>query len=133
MKLTTKSEYSLLACIYLAREYNKRLVSSTEISEHYNISKKYIETLLTMLKQRNILRSKAGKNGGYSLAREPKKIFLSEIVRTMDGALSPLASASEKYYQPGPLEDEKKVNDFFRYIRDFIAKKMETTSLAEFI
>lgn len=133
MKLTTKSEYSLLACIYLAREFNNRMVSSAEISEHYNLSKKYIETLLTMLKQRNILRSKTGKNGGYSLARDPKKIFLSEIVRTMDGALSPLASASENFYEPGPIEDEKKLNEFFRYIRDFIANKMETTSLAEFL
>jgi len=133
MKLTTKSVYSLLACIYLAREFNKRMVSSSEISEHYNISQKYIETLLTTLKQRNILLSKAGKNGGYSLAREPGKIFLSEIVRTMDGALSPLASASENFYEPGPLENEPRLNGFFRDMRDFIANKMETTSLAEFV
>ncbi|PLX16818.1 MAG: Rrf2 family transcriptional regulator [Candidatus Muiribacterium halophilum] len=133
MKLTTKSEYSLLACIYIARYFNKKMISSLEISEHYNISKKYIETLLTTLKQRNILISKAGKNGGYSLAREPKDIFLSEIVRTMDGALSPLASASENFYEPGPLENEPGLNDFFREIRDYIAKRMESTSLADFM
>lgn len=129
MKLTTKSEYSLLAMIYIARHQSERYVKIEEISTYYKISKKYLEHLLFILKQNHYITTKRGANGGYCLNKKPSEITLAEIIRLMDGALAPVESVSHYFYQSTPLEKEEKVIGVFKEIRDFIADKMERTTL----
>ena len=89
MKLTTKSEYSILALVYIARHQQEGFIKIDRICSHYNISKKYLELLFTILKQNRYLKTKRGSAGGYSLARPAGKISIAEIIRLMDGALAP--------------------------------------------
>jgi len=43
MKLTTKSEYSILALIYIARNEKKGFIKLEEISTKYDIPRKYLK------------------------------------------------------------------------------------------
>jgi Rrf2 family protein len=133
MKLTTRSEYSLLAMIFIARNQKDGYVRSKDISEFYGLSKKYMDSFLSILKQQGLLKAKTGKYGGFRLARSADRIFLAEIVRTMDGPLAPTDSVSEFFYSDTPLSSEGQAISFFREIRDYIAHKMEKTSLAEIL
>ena len=74
MKLTTKSEYSLLALIYLARAGRDEFVKIEDICENYAIPKKYLEQLLTVLKQSGFRHAKRGASGGYVLSKDPSQI-----------------------------------------------------------
>ncbi len=133
MKLTTKSEYSLLALIYLARNPDENYISIDVICEKYDISKKYLETLATILRQNHYIVTKRGANGGYKLARPAAEISVADIIRLMDGALAPTESVSEYFYADTPLLKEQKVLKVFREIRDYIAHKLEKLTLAELI
>ena len=133
MKLTTKSEYSLLALVYIARHKDKSFIKIDDICNEYNISKKYIEQLLYVLKGNRYIKTKRGISGGYTLARDPKKITMAEIIRLMDGALAPTDSVSEFFYSHTPIEKEEKMLKVFREIRDYVAKKMEKLTLADLI
>lgn len=133
MKLTTKSEYSILAMIYLARHSVDRYIKIEDICSEYDISKKYLQTLITTLKQSRYISTKRGANGGYKLAKPAEDISLAEIIRLMDGPLAPVDSVSEYYYSETPLMKEKKVLNEFREIRDYIAGKMERLTLADLI
>lgn len=133
MKLTTKSEYSILALIYLARHGEDRYVRIEEICSEYDISKKYLETLITALKQNRYIITKRGANGGYKLAKAPDKISMAEIIRLMDGALAPTESVSTYFYADTPLSREKKVLAEFKDIRDYISNKLEKLKLKDLL
>lgn len=133
MKLTTKSEYSILALIHLARHEKDGYVKVEDICAKYDMPKKYLEQLLIVLKNNHFIRTKRGKAGGICLARPASRIKIADVIRLMDGALAPVESVSTYFYSHSPLEKEKKVLNVFREIRDYIAAKMEKLRLSELI
>ncbi|MBN3038898.1 MAG: Rrf2 family transcriptional regulator [Candidatus Omnitrophica bacterium] len=133
MRLTTKSEYSLLALIYIARHQKHGLVKIEDICEKYAIPKKYLEHLLLVLKQNRFLKAKRGSSGGYRLAMPADKVNIAEIIRLMDGALAPTESVSTYFFAHTPLEKEKKIIAVFREIRDYVAKRLERLKLSDLV
>ncbi len=131
MKLTTKSEYSILALIYIARRRKAGYTKIEEICSHYNIPKKYLELLLGILKQGGYIKTRRGTAGGYALAKPASKISLAEIIRLMDGALAPTESVSQYFFSHTPLETEKKIMKVFKGIRDYIAGRLEAIKLSD--
>ncbi|MBW1854893.1 MAG: Rrf2 family transcriptional regulator [Deltaproteobacteria bacterium] len=131
MKLTTKSEYSILALIYLARNEKEGFVKIEVICSEYDISKKYLELLFTILKQNRYVKTKRGANGGYKLAKPASQISVAEIIRLMDGALASTESVSKYFYSDTPLAKEKKILIVFKEIRDYISKRLEALKLSD--
>jgi len=133
MKLTTKSEYSLLALIYIARNEERGFVKMEDICKEYGISKKYLEQIFSSLKQTRYIKTKTGASGGYKLAKPSKKISVAEVVRLMDGALAPTLAVSKYFFEHTPLEKEKKVIVFFKTIRDYISDKVERLKISDLV
>lgn len=133
MRLTTKSEYSLLALIYIARYGRNSYVKIEDICKEYGISKKYLEHLLMILKQNRYVRTRRGARGGYALAKPGSKINVAQIIRLMDGALAPTESVSLYYFSETPLMRERKIMAVFKDIRDYAAKKLEKLKLSDLV
>ena len=133
MKLTTKSEYSLLALIYIARHEKNGYIRIEEICAHYNIPAKYLEHLMTTMKQNRVVKSRRGMGGGYQLGRPARDIRIAEVIRLMDGALAPTESVSTYYYAHTPLEQEQKIMDVFQDIRNYVARKLERLRLSDLV
>lgn len=130
MRLTTKSEYALLALIYVSR-HDDALVRVDTMCAEYGLSKKYLENLLTILKNQRYLKTKRGTGGGYALARAASTITVAEIIRLMDGPLAPIESASHYFFSHTPLEKEKKIMKVMKEIRNFIAHRLEKLTIAD--
>lgn len=137
MKLTTKSEYTLLLLIGLAR---KEQMNETAAPVHLdilcrenNVPVKYAELLFSSLKKGHIVKAKRGSSGGYLLARPASEISIAEIIRLMDGALAPTESVSHFFYSDTPLTRETKLLSVFQDIRDYIANRLENLYLSDFI
>ncbi len=133
MRLTYKTEYALLALIYLARKSGANSVLAQEISEAQQIPKKFLQQIFSQLKQARYINAVRGKNGGYRLAKEPKDITVAEIVRLFDGPLASTSAVSKYFYAAAPIEREKKALELLREVREFTAKKLESTTLADLI
>lgn len=133
MKLTTKSEYSILALIYIARHERKGYIKMEGICSKYNIPRKYLEQLLLVLKLNRYLKAKRGASGGYKLAMSATKINIAQIIRLMDGALASTESASKYYFSHTPLEKEKKVMRVLKEIRDYVANKLENLKISDLV
>lgn len=133
MRLTTKSEYSLLALIYMARHEKKGFIKIKDICSRYNMPRKYLESLFLMLRQNRLIRTKRGSSGGYRLAMPTKEINIARIIRLMDGALAPTESASVNFFSHTPLEQEKKAIKVFKEIRDYIANRLEHLRLSDLV
>ena len=131
MKLTSRSEYALLALIHLARHNDEEFISVDTIAQAQGIPPKFLEQILLALKRSHFLRSVKGQHGGYQLAKAPKQISLAEVIRLFDGALAPTDSVSENFYESTPIEKEQKVTKVFKNIRDYTSKKLEGTTIAD--
>jgi Rrf2 family protein len=131
MKLTTRSEYGLLALVYLARHKDQGFISIETIAKAQGIPPKFLEQLMLALKRAHFLRSTKGQRGGYALSKEPDQITLAEVIRLFDGALAPTESVSENFYESTPIEKEKKLTKVFKDIRDYISQKLEKTTIAD--
>lgn len=131
MKLTSRSEYALLALVYLARNDREGFTSVETIALAQSIPPKFLEQILLALKRAKYLRSSKGQRGGYRLARPADKISLAEIIRLFDGALAPTESVSLNFYESTPIEKEQSLVSVFKNIRDYVAEKLEATTLAD--
>ena len=131
MKLTSRSEYALLALVYLARHEEDDYLSVVTIAQAQGIPPKFLEQILLALKRAHFLRSTKGQHGGYQMAKSPKQISLAEVIRLFDGALAPTESVSENFYESTPIEKEKNVVAVFKDIRDYVSEKLETTMLSD--
>lgn len=131
MKLTTRSEYALLALVYLARHENDGYISVDTIAQAQKIPPKFLEQLMLALKRAHFVHSAKGQHGGYALAKPSKQITLAEIIRLFDGALAPTESVSENFYESTPIEKEKSLVKVFKNIRDYVSHKLETTTIAD--
>ncbi len=133
MKLTTRSEYALLALTYLARHGNEGYISIDTVAKAQDIPSKFLEQLMLAMKRAHLLRSTKGQHGGYTLAKAPNEITLAEVIRLFDGALAPTESVSENFYEPTPIEKEKGLVKVFKDIRNYVSTKLEKTTIADVI
>lgn len=131
MKLTTKSEYTILALLHMARKGRGGYTKIGEICKTCDIPKKYLELLLSSLRQNRYIQTRRGTQGGYKLARPTDTITIAEIIRLMDGALAPTESVSTYFFADTPLSREPRMLQVFRDIRDYIAQRLEKLTLAD--
>ncbi len=94
MHISTKGEYGVRVMIDLARYYNKKLRSLTDISQDEGLPVQYLEQLIKKLRDADLVMSARGAHGGYQLSRPPEEIRMSEVLSVLEGALSPYACLS---------------------------------------
>ncbi len=131
MKLTSRSEYALLALLALSRHEPGVFISGEAIATEQGIPPKFLQQIFLVLKHGRYVQSSKGQRGGYRLAKPPEMITLAEIVRLFDGALAPTESVSRYFYESTPVEKETKLVGVFREIRDYVADRLEKTTLAD--
>ena len=131
MKLTSRSEYALLALVHLARNAAGGYVPVQSIAEAQGIPARFLEQILLALKRARYVRSLKGQHGGYCLASPADRITLAEVIRSIDGALAPTESASKYFYATTPIEKERKLLRVFREIRDLVSSRLEGTTIAD--
>ncbi len=96
MKLSSKTEYAILALLELGQRYDKGLVLSREIASSRDIPESFIERILLTLKNGGVIVSVRGANGGHCLARDPGKISVREIIELFEGSLAPIDCVNER-------------------------------------
>lgn len=88
MRLSTRATYGMRLCFMLA--LSKAPLSASQLVKQTDVSIKYIEQLLAMLKRGGIVNSYRGKAGGYVLSRDPREITLGDMLDALgDGFDAP--------------------------------------------
>ncbi len=88
MRVSRSTGYALLAVGYIAKNQGDGVVLSQDISNQYDIPLEYLLKILQQLVRANVLRSKRGPRGGFSLAKPPAKITMLEVIEAVDGPLT---------------------------------------------
>ena len=91
MLISTKGRYALRIMIDLAENSGDGYVPLKEMAARQNISEKYLESILKVLVQNNLLAGLRGKGGGYRLTKAPQLYTVGSILRLTEGSLAPVA------------------------------------------
>lgn len=94
MRLSATDIYAFQALGFLATRPQGEWVPSNAISEATGVARPYLLHVLATLTNRGIVTSKKGAGGGYGLARPASDITLGDVMRAVDGPVSPLACVS---------------------------------------
>lgn len=89
MKLSTKGRYGLRAAVDLAM-HSGETVALSAIAERQKITVSYLEQIIPKLRKVGIVNSVRGAQGGYTLARPPEQISVGDVLRALEGNLSPV-------------------------------------------
>ena len=95
MKISTKGRYALCVMLDLAQHYGEGCIAMKDIAARQNISKKYLEQIVSLLNRPEILKTVRGAQGGYMLARTPDKYTVAEILKLAEGSLAPIPNLED--------------------------------------
>ena len=85
MRILTKIQCGLVIIADIAiNSEDGGAVNLYEIAERRAISVKYLEQIVTRLRQSSLVKSIKGPHGGYILSRSPDKITVKEIFDAID-------------------------------------------------
>ena len=130
MKISQKGLYALQALMVLARRYRQGAIRIRDIAYEENLPEKFLELILLELKNARMVESVRGAKGGYQLKRPPNQIFLSEVIRTIDGPLAPFADGAGLQQLIDSDKQHRQLYSVFMEVRNAAAQILENTSLA---
>ncbi len=108
MKISITAQYGLIAAGCIAEQADGGWVMAETISAKYGIPWAYLLKIMKEMVKANVLRSKRGPRGGYTLARPAKEITLLEIIEAVDGPISTRSEMAEQTKKaPFSIEMEK--------------------------
>lgn len=135
MKISTKGRYGLRAVIDIALHSDDgEPVSLSDIAVRQDISISYLEQLIAKLKKAHIVTSVRGAKGGYSLAKSMDEISVGEILRSLEGDLSPV-NCSEVTENGEPCKESEQciTKIVWRRISDSINFAVDNLMLSELL
>src|SRR6478736_9691271 len=133
MKISQKGLYALQAMMMLARNHNQGAIRIRDIAYEEVLPEKFLELILLELKNARIVESVRGAKGGYQLRRPPSEIYLSEIIRLIDGPLAPFGDADSLRELIIRDPSHRALYKVFMEVRNAAAKILEHTTLADIV
>lgn len=85
MRISTRCRYGIRMLLDIAIHSNNGPIRTQDIAERERLPLKYLEKLVRLLKDAELVSSKRGPGGGHVLIREPQTITFGELIRILEG------------------------------------------------
>ncbi len=106
----------------LAKKFGEGPISLKSIAKDHNLSEHYLEQLIAPLRNAMLVKSVRGAYGGYMLAKEPEQITAGDIIRVLEGPISPVEVMDD---------EEPAKRDLWIKIRDAVKEVLDNTTLLD--
>lgn len=126
-RVSRKIIYAIEAVVDIAYYSGVKPVQNIEIAKRQGIPKRYLEQTLQTLVKSKILIGSRGPRGGYRLAKERRKIKVSDIVKSFD-------QNSESHIKDKLMVSEiseKIINPIILDVYDTCFEKLKKTSIED--
>jgi Rrf2 family cysteine metabolism transcriptional repressor len=134
MRVSSKAHYGLRMMTEFAKAYGQGPLSIAEVARVEQLPLAYLEQLAGQLRRGGLVESTRGVHGGYSLTRAPERISVLEVVRTVEGEISPVECVSTGYVAGNcAREGECASRGLWQRLKQSIELVLSDTSLAELI
>ncbi|WLD92200.1 cysteine metabolism transcriptional regulator CymR [Alkalihalobacillus sp. AL-G] len=122
MKISTKGRYGLTIMMALAKKHGEGPTSLKSIAQDNDLSEHYLEQLIGPLRNAGLVNSIRGAYGGYILSKDPENITAGDIIRVLEGPISPVEVMDN---------EEPAKRDLWIKIRDAVKDVLDNTTLEE--
>jgi Rrf2 family protein len=129
--VTAKVDYAVRAATMLATcaAVEDGPVKGERIAGSQAIPVKYLENILSELRQAGIVRSQRGADGGYWLARPAEEVTVADVIRAVEGPLAHVrGERAENLEYP---EGTGALQELWIAVRASLRAVLERTSLAD--
>jgi Rrf2 family protein len=123
MRVTLKGDYALKAILDLATQKPGQPVRIADIASRQRIPQKFLELILSGLKQGGFVESRRGAEGGYLLGRPPDTITVGQVLRFVEGARS--ARHRQRHASDGPFAE------MWRRVDEAVSSVVDRTTFSE--
>ena len=123
LKVSTKGRYALRMLLDLAERDESGFVPLKEIAKRQDISKQYLEQIVTLLNTSDILKANRGKQGGYMLAKQPSQITVGQVLRITEGNIAPVSCLEDEVNHCGRALSCKTLHmweEFYKVISNYL-------------
>lgn len=136
MKLSSQTEYAILALLELGQHYGKGYVLNREIARARDIPASFLERILLTLRNSGLVMSLRGAKGGHCLARDPKDISIKFVIEIFEGgSLAPSDCVDERLSSAlhCPLESSCVVKDLWKRMYFAMLHSVENITLGNLL
>lgn len=85
LHLSVKGEYGILAMLALCLHPDSNPLQVKAIAKTEKLSVRFLEQVMTLLKNRGLVEGVRGPYGGYRLVKPPEEIRLGEVLQALEG------------------------------------------------
>ena len=89
MKISTRGKNALKFMLDLATYSRGQPVRLKDVARRQHISEKYLEQIVSVIQKAALVKSLRGKNGGYTLSYSPEEFTVGQILKVVEGNMSP--------------------------------------------
>lgn len=118
LKISTRGQYALLIMTDLAEQNPEKFIPLKLLSHRHNLSVKYLEQILIQLSKAGLVTGLRGNNGGYKLVKKPEEYTVGEILRALEGDLSPRGNTEGNTLSN--VGNDSFWKDFEKVINDYV-------------
>lgn len=128
-----KCQYALRAIFELAKHKGQAPVKIADIAEAQAIPPRFLEVILSQLKQAGFVTSQRGKQGGYMLVRSPEQLTVGEVMRFIGGPIGPVGCVVEDSEQNCPLYGDCVFLPMWEKVGKAISDVYDTTTFRDLV
>lgn len=129
LRLPRRTLFALEAVVDIAYNARPDPVQAKEITRRQGIPPRYLEQVMQQLVRAGILKGVRGPRGGYTLARERRRISVGEVIRAIEGFDDP--ENGEAVAEPGSPIGIKVVRPLLDDLRAELEKRLDKTTLED--
>jgi Rrf2 family protein len=129
MRVSARVDYAVRALVQLASDDSRVPVKAEHLAREQQIPLKFLLEILRQLKQKKLLVSRRGPDGGYVLAKSARDINIADVIRAVEGPLATVrdVSPADLDYE-GPTESLRTV---WVAVRGSLRQVLETVTLED--
>jgi Rrf2 family protein len=135
MFVSQKSRYALRAIFELAKRDSSinSPLKIGEIARSQAIPPRFLEVILSQLKQAGFVDSRRGNEGGYYLVASPDKITVGDVLNFIQGPVEPAGCISNNEIDNCPLKEDCVFQPLWEQVKKAVSEIYENTTFEDLV
>lgn len=126
----SKTTLYALKILHVMASEKKEVYSGTYLHDRLGIPLQYLRQLLTKLSKNGYIQSHRGRNGGFVFKKNPKEIFVADVIDSMEGLEA--FNTCFLNFEECPFDNPCALHEAWQEARGKIISVLKTTSIANF-
>jgi len=131
VRISTKGGYGIRAMYELAMAHGQGPIPLKTVAARQAISENYLEQLMRTLRRAGLVKGVRGARGGYELVSSPEKIRVGDVIRALEGPISPVSCVDQDGASDCERHELCPTRDLWERLRDSMTEVLDSTTLAD--